>query len=51
LAAESTNSAIAVAFIADVFVVYSERKKLPVKVSAFVDFLSEWFGSKSGIAH
>ena len=32
--------------VADVFAVYPERMNLSAKVSAFIDFLSEWFGAK-----
>lgn len=37
--------------IADVFVVYGERKNLPAKVSAFIDFLHEWFRDKPDIRY
>ncbi|MDB5777480.1 MAG: LysR family transcriptional regulator [Herbaspirillum sp.] len=32
--------------VADVFAVYPERMNLSAKVSAFIDFLSDWFGAK-----
>jgi LysR family transcriptional activator of dmlA len=32
--------------VADVFAVYPERMNLSAKVSAFIDFLSEWFDGK-----
>jgi LysR family transcriptional activator of dmlA len=32
--------------VADVFAVYPERMNLSAKVSAFIDFLSEWFEAK-----
>ena len=31
--------------VADIFAVYPERMNLSAKVSAFIDFLSEWFGA------
>ncbi len=31
---------------ADIFAVYPERMNLSAKVSAFIDFLSEWFAAK-----
>ncbi|MGN6262030.1 MAG: hypothetical protein ACTHNO_14930, partial [Ralstonia sp.] len=30
--------------VADIFAVYPERENLSAKVSAFIDFLTEWFG-------
>ncbi len=37
--------------VADVFVVFGERKNLPAKISAFIDFLTEWFHDKPDIKY
>ena len=33
--------------VADIFAVYPERANLSAKVSAFIDFLTEWFGKEA----
>lgn len=36
--------------VADIFAVYPERANLSAKVSAFIDFLTEWFGKEAAWA-
>ena len=36
--------------VADIFAVYPERAHLSAKVSAFIDFLTEWFGKEASWA-
>ncbi|CAJ0698478.1 LysR family transcriptional regulator [Ralstonia holmesii] len=36
--------------VADIFAVYPERANLSAKVSAFIDFLTEWFGKEASWA-
>ena len=36
--------------VADIFAVYPERANLSAKVSAFIDFLTDWFGKEAAWA-